>query len=235
MALSQFADAPVTPECGGAEILNAIRSFIHRYVAFPSTAALIAVTLWVAHTHLIESAESSPRLALLSPEPGSGKTRTLEVVELLAKHPMSALCASPAAMFRSLAVEPRTLLFDEVDAVFRKRGSDDGAEDLRAAINAGHRRGVTIPRCVGPRHDVVEFPVYAAVALAGLGDLPETLMSRSVIIRMRRRLPTEPVTPFRRRECVDEGTLLRERLAAWCRAIERLVSESRPDMSRSSR
>lgn len=62
-------------------------------------AALEAVTLWVAHAHLVAVGENTPRLALLSPEPGSGKTRTLEVLELLCPAPMFALSASTPATF----------------------------------------------------------------------------------------------------------------------------------------
>ena len=44
-----------------------------------------------------------------------------------------------------------------------------------------------------------ELPVYCAVALAGLDDLPDTIRTRSVIIRMRRRRPSERVEPWRYR------------------------------------
>jgi len=81
----------------GRNLLDDVRSFIARFVAFPSSAALDAVALWVAHAHLIAAGENSPRLALLSPEPGSGKTRTLEVLELLV----------PAPMFRPVCVHGR--------------------------------------------------------------------------------------------------------------------------------
>jgi hypothetical protein len=82
---------------------------------------------------------------------------------------------------------------DECDTVFTRRGKDDCNEDLRALLNAGYKRGAIIPRCVGPKHEVQSFEVYVATALAGLGDLPETIMSRAVTIRMRRRAPTEQV------------------------------------------
>jgi hypothetical protein len=168
-------DGWVPDPLNGAALLADVETFIGRFVAFPSDAAGVAVTLWAAHAHLVKASENSPRLALLSPEPGSGKTRTLEVLELLTPTPLHALSASPAAVFRTLENEQTTLLMDEVDAIFsRRRGADDGAEDLRALLNAGHRKGATIPRCVGPRHEVRKFPVYAAVALAGLGDLPDT-------------------------------------------------------------
>jgi hypothetical protein len=143
---------------------------------------------------------------------------------------MSSLSASTPATFRSLKKGQRTLLFDEVDAIFKKRGQDDGSEDLRALLNAGHRRGATIPRCVGPAHDVVEFPVFAACALAGLGDLPDTLMTRSVIIRMRRRLSSEEAESFRRREHAPEGFELRDVLAEWCASVSEQVADAWPDM-----
>jgi hypothetical protein len=225
--MTAWAVEPLT----GAELLDDVESFIARFVAFPSEAAQVAVTLWAVHTHLVQAGENSPRLALLSPEPGSGKTRTLEVLELLTPTPLHALSASPAAVFRLLQVEQTTLLMDEVDAIFtRRRGGDDGAEDLRALLNAGHRKGATIPRCVGPRHDVARFPVYAAVALAGLGDLPDTLMDRSLIIRMRRRGPGETIEQFRRRLHLPDGETLRVQIAEWAVAVADDIADAWPVM-----
>jgi hypothetical protein len=181
----------------GAVLLDDVHAFLTRFVAFPSPGAADAVVLWAAHAHALDAFDSTPRLALLSPEPGSGKSRTEEVLELLVCNPLHALNASTAAVFRSIEAGRPTLLFDEVDAIFGRHGKDDGAEDLRGLLNAGHRRGASIPRCVGKTQAVVRFPVFAAVALAGLGDLPDTVMSRSVIVRMRRRAPHERVASFR--------------------------------------
>ena len=230
------AAAPVAPPAvpaepvDGAALLGDVHDFIGRYVAFPSEAAAHAVTLWAAHCHAPDSFESTPRIALLSPEPGSGKTRALEVLELLTPRPMHALNASTAAIFRSIEKSRPTLLIDECDAIFTKRGKDDSNEDLRAMLNAGHRKGAVIPRCTGLQHDVTLFPVYAAVALAGLGDLPATLMSRSVVIRMRRRAPGETVEPFRARTAAAGGGPLRDRLAAWMAQVAPQLAGSYPDM-----
>lgn len=209
---------PWDPE-GGAELLDEVSAFIRRYVSAPSEHALVALTLWTAHAHALDACDSSPRIALLSPEPGSGKTRTLEVLEVLVTRPMHALNASAAAVFRTIDKARPTLLLDEVDALWGHRGKDEAAEDLRALLNAGHRAGATIPRCVGPKHEVTLFPVYCAVALAGLGDLPDTLMTRSIVIRMRRRAPGEHVEPFRHRVVEPVGHRLRDRLAAWTDAV----------------
>ena len=52
---------------------------------------------------------------------------------------------------------------------------------MRGMLNAGHRKGAKAGRCVvrGATVTTEELDAYCAVALAGLDDLPDTLMSRS--------------------------------------------------------
>lgn len=214
----------------GADLLDDTRAFIGRFCAFPDDHCLTAVTLWAAHTHVIEHLHTTPRLALLSPEAGSGKTRVLEVLDLLVPEPLFTLNASPAAVFRTLANGQITLLFDEVDAIWSKHGKDDNHEDLRALLNAGYKIGATIPRCVPPKHDVIRFDVFCAVALAGLGDLPDTIMSRSIIIRMRRRAPHEKIEPFRSREHDHQGHAYRTLLADWAADVGVEIGELWPKL-----
>lgn len=223
--VSQILDAG-----DGATILDDVLTFLRRFCAFPDEHALVSVALWTANAHMVEHFHTSPRLALLSPEPGSGKTRVLEVLDLLVPQSLFCLSASPAAVFRTLSKGMITLLIDECDAIFNRRGKDDGNEDLRALLNAGYKKGAKIPRCVGPKHDVQNFVVYCATALAGLGDLPDTIMTRSVVIRMRRRAPTEKVESFRTREHTEPGHLLRDRLAAWATATGAGAGKAWPEL-----
>lgn len=228
-ALADYLDQQnINQSVDSAILLDDVRRFVSRFCAFPDEHALTAITIWAAHSHMIGHFHTTPRLLVSSPEAGSGKTRVLEVLDLLVPEPMFSLSASPAAVFRTLANRQITLLFDEVDAIFSKRGKDDTHEDLRALLNAGYKRGATIPRCVGPKHEVQSFPVYAAVALAGLGDVPDTIMSRAIIIRMRRRAPNESVEPFRSREHEAPGHALRDRLAAWARQVGNSVGAAWP-------
>ncbi len=199
----------------GAVLLDETETFIRRFCVLPTEHDLVAVTLWAAHCHAIQHFHTTPRLALLSPEPASGKTRVLEVLELLTPNTMFVFAASVAAIFRTMNEQQTTLLFDEVDAIFGRRGKDDGNEDLRALLNVGYRNGATIPRCVGKDHQVQHFNVFAAVALAGLGDLPDTVMTRAVVVRMRRRAPGEEVEPFRVRQHEGQGHAIRDRLSQW--------------------
>ena len=227
-----MTDTTPTPTPDGAALLDEVEAFHRRFNAFPTEAAYVAVTLWDAHAHLLDAFDSTPRLAFLSPEPGSGKSRALEIVETLVPHPMVAVNASAAALFRAVSgMEGRpTILFDEIDTVFGPKAGEN--EELRGFLNAGHRRSGVTYRCVGDgaTQSVQAFPSYCAVAVAGLGSLPDTILTRSVIIRMRRRAPNEKVEPFRQRLHEKEGHALRDRLAAWAATVRPAVEGTWPAM-----
>jgi hypothetical protein len=110
----------------GAELLDEVLAFLRRFVAHPSIEELVAHTLWIAHTHAMDVWDSTPRLAFLSPEPGSGKTRALETSELLVPNPVEAINVTPAYLFRKVAPPDGrpTILFDEADTVFGPKAGD---------------------------------------------------------------------------------------------------------------
>lgn len=203
----------------GERVLQAVYEFLGRFVSYPSEHARVAHTLWIVHSHMMECWESTPRLAFLSAEPASGKTRALEVTELLVPNPVATVNVSPAYLFRKVGSEGgATILYDEVDTVFGPKAKDN--EDIRGLLNAGHRRGATTGRCVmrGNTVTLEELPAYSAVTLAGIGWLPDTILSRSVIIRMRRRHAGEQVEPFRRRLHEIDGWRVRDSIAAWAKS-----------------
>lgn len=216
----------------GAALLDEVERFHRRFNVFPTESAYVAVALWDAHAHLLECFDSTPRLAFLSPEPGSGKSRALEIVETLVPAPMVAVNASAAALFRAVSgAEGRpTILFDEIDTVFGPKAGEN--EELRGFLNAGHRRSGVTYRCVGDggNQSVQAFPSYCGVAVAGLGSLPDTILTRSVIVRMRRRATNERVEPFRQRLHTAEGNALRDRLAAWAESVRHLVDGAFPEL-----
>ena len=145
---------------------------------------------------------------------------------------MHAVNATPAALFRSVAdpASRRTILFDEIDTIFGPKAKEH--EELRGLLNAGHRRSGVAYRCVGEgtRQEVVAFPAYAAVALAGLGQLPDTILTRSVVIRMRRRAPHEHVEPYRARIHEPEGRKLGQQLGDWAATVADSMAGSWPHM-----
>ena len=218
IALRGGALAFLAPE---AHPLNAVEAFLRRFVAYPGEHECVAHVLWCAHTHLMDEWESTPRIAFLSTEPGSGKSRALEASELVVPNPVEAVNVTPAYLFRKVGSEEGrpTILYDEIDTVFGPKAKDN--EEIRGLLNAGHRRHGVAGRCVvrGKQIFTEEIPAYCAVALAGLGGLPDTILSRCVIVKMRRRAPDEVVEPFRRRVLEQEGLGLRRRLSLWADVI----------------
>ena len=212
---------PIIPMTG-EEVLQSVHDFLGRFVSYPCEHSHLAHALWIFHTHLMDKWDSTPRLAFLSPEPASGKTRALEITELLVPNPVCAVNVSPAYLFRKVGSENGrpTILFDEVDTVFGPKAKDN--EEVRGLLNAGHRRGAVAGRCVvhGKQVATEEIPAYSAVALAGLGWLPDTIYSRSVIIKMRRRKPGEKVEPFRPRLHEPQAKPIKDQLEEWAAGCE---------------
>jgi hypothetical protein len=217
----------------GAALLDEVEAFHRRFNIFPREAAYVAVTLWDAHAHLIDAFDGTARIAFLSPEPGSGKSRALEIIETLTPRAATTVNASSNALFR-LVDAPEgtpTLLFDEIDTVFGPKAGGD--ELVRGFLNSGYRRGGKSLRCVsdgGNNQTAAWFSSFCAVAMAGLGSLPDTILTRSVIIRMRKRAPNEKVEPYRRRIHEQQGHALRDRLAQWANTVHDQVAVAWPEM-----
>jgi hypothetical protein len=226
--LDGFADVVLFPPTDLGALLDDVETFLGRFVAYPSEHERVAHTLWIAHTWLMKRWDSTPRIAFLSPEPGSGKSRALEVTEPLVPRPVHAVNATPAYLFRKVSDDAGlpTILYDEIDTLFGPRAKEN--EEVRGMLNAGHRRGAVAGRAVarGKVFVTEELPAYCAVALAGLNDLPDTLMTRSIVVRMRRRSPSEHVEPWRLRQH-EEARPLRERLDAWSAQVDDIAW---PDM-----
>lgn len=210
-------DAPAR----GDDILDRIATAVSRFCILPSPHALTGVVLWIALTHMTGAFEYAPRLVARSAEKRSGKSRLLEVVDALVHDPLRAVNATVSFIFRSLDKEgmPPTLLLDEADTIFGTKTKAEQNEDLRGLLNAGFQRGLTFGRTVGPQHTPTEFQTFAMAALAGIGQMPDTIEDRAVVIVMRRRKPSEQVEPYRTRKDRPDLEKLADQLAAWAATV----------------
>lgn len=211
-----------------ANLLDALEVFVRRFVVL-SDAQSTAIAIWIVHTHAFEAAETTPYLAVTSGMKRSGKTRSLEVLELLVREPLPTANISDAALFRAIGEKGPTLLMDEIDAVFGPKARD--REDLRGMLNAGYRRGVVVYRMGGAKMNVLEpFPVFCAKAFAGIGALPDTIADRAITIRLERRTREEPVERFRRREADEAAEPVHQWAVSWADQHVPILAESRPDL-----
>lgn len=213
----------------GAALLDELRASLRRYVILPTPEAYNAMVLWIAATHAVRAWEHATRLFLGSPQKRCGKSRALDIIEATCHSPLTTVNISPAALVRSLGEDPPTLLLDEADTVFGPKAADNN-EDLRGLINAGHQRNRPYIRWDATSRRPENCPTFAMVALAGIGNMPDTIMDRSVIIRMRRRAPGETVKPYRTRRDGPPLNDLRERLHVWMRENLEVLEKTEPDM-----
>ncbi|RMH15043.1 MAG: DUF3631 domain-containing protein [Gemmatimonadetes bacterium] len=203
-----FKDPEPWPQpVDGAALLEDLRAALADYLVL-SDQALDAAVLWVVHTHLYDAFYVTPRLAITSPEKRCGKTQLLTLLERLVARPLQTANVSTAAVFRCVETHRPTLLIDEADTFL------SGKDELRGILNSGHQRGGSVLRTAGDDHEPRAFSTFAPVAIAKIGQLPDTLADRSVAIAMKRKKPTEHVRPLRfdRLEPLEE---LRRRAHRW--------------------
>jgi Protein of unknown function (DUF3631) len=212
----------------GAALLENIVGFVQRFVVLTET-QVDAIALWIVHTHAFAAADTTAYLWIASAEKRSGKTRLLEVLELLARTPLPTANISDAALFRAITELKPTLLLDEVDAIFGTKARD--REDLRGMLNAGYKRGAVARRMGGARMTTLEeFPVFCAKALAGIGKLPDTITDRAILIRLLRKTREEQVERFRRRDVAPQAEALRNQVVAWTEPQLDQLRAARPDL-----
>ncbi len=221
---------PTSPRADGAVLLKELHAALCRYVVFPSAEAADATTLWVAATHVQPAWEHAPRLAVVSPLKRCGKSRLVDVVAETCHAPLITINATIAAVVRSIGEDPPTLLVDEADTLWGSKKQADQNEDLRGLLNAGHQRNRPMLRWDITTRSLDALDTFAMAMLASIGDLPDTIMDRAVVIRMRRRAPGEQVDPYRTRRDAPPLHELRDRLTGWAREHLRELQHAAPVM-----
>ena len=208
----------------GAELLNATYATIRRYVVLEPAQAY-ALALWIIHTHAIDTATISPRLAITSPEKRCGKTTLLHLLSALVARPKSAANVTTAILFRVIDTFHPTLLIDEADTFLA------GKDEMRGIINAGHSRNGGIFRNikVGDDWQPREFSVWGAVAVAAIGKMPTTIEDRSITICLRRRRVDETIERLRI-DRLDQFAPLARQSARWVEDHSVELSDADPDV-----
>jgi len=174
------------------DLAQCIKMIVNQYTVLEEEDS-IAITLWIIFTWLHEHASFSPILNISSPEKRCGKTTVLTVLTKMCSQPMLASNISPAALYRVIEKDHPTLVIDEADTFV------SNSSDLRGIINSGHSpESAYVIRCTGDSHDAVPFSTWCPKVFAGIGDLPETVMDRSIIIEMKRKLPSQKIDGIRR-------------------------------------
>jgi uncharacterized protein DUF3631 len=210
----------VTAESLTGELLDDVANFVGRYVVLSSEQET-ALALWVVHTHVVDAIGITPYIAITSPEKGSGKTLLLEVLEQLVAKPWLTGSLSAATLARKIHQVRPTLLLDESDAAFK--GDREYAETLRGVLNSGFKASGSYSRCVGASGTnlkVEDFKTFSAKAIAGIGQLPDTVADRSIRICLKKKLASERVERKLERTFPSTAAPFKERIENWAEENE---------------
>ncbi|MBC70608.1 MAG: DUF3631 domain-containing protein [Acinetobacter sp.] len=139
------------------------------------------IALWVIKSWCMPAFKVAPILAIKAFTKGAGKSQLLNLIGCLCHNPVSTSNITPAALFRYIEQNKPTVLIDEADTFLNR------SEDLRGIVNAGFESTGRVIRCVGQDSEPTEFNVFCPKVIAGIGNLPSTIESRSIVINMYRK------------------------------------------------
>ena len=199
----------------GGEVLKRVIERIELYLVLPPGAAVV-MALWCLSTYLYDCFDLYPRLNISSPTKRCGKSLLKDVLSLFCQRACKTEDATAAALFRIIPRSRPTVFWDEFDTLGEK------VDELRALLNAGHHTDGAVWRCIGPDFEPRAFDVFCPVCVVGIGTVYETLLDRSLTIRMERATKAEirKRKRFNRRDLETERNLARQlaRVAADSRA-----------------
>jgi len=202
-------------------LADEIANLITKHSVLPA-GSVDAMVLWTVSSYMINAFRIFPKLAFISPEKRCGKTTTLEIMQSLCRNGVQTSNISPASIYRltSDGLQP-TVLIDEADTTIQ-----EGSSELRGLINSGHNKsGSTVIRCQGDDHKSRTFYTWYPMILASIGDLPSTIMDRSIVVNIRRKKPSEMVQqlPKDSLECHQH---FRRKILTWAAQHAKIVKSS---------
>jgi hypothetical protein len=222
--LARWEIEPWDEPVATAELLEALRGIYAAHVILPDEHGAATMALWTLHAWTIEASYVSPFLMFTSPEMRCGKSKALALLFRTGPRTAFASNISPAAIFRYVEGHQPALIIDEADTFARDN------EELRGILNSGHTRDTAhVIRCEGDANEPKEFSTWAPKAIAGIGKLAATLMDRSIILSMKRKLPGEPVAKLRAQD-TEEFMNLRRKAARWTNDNLDQLKDARPEI-----
>jgi putative DNA primase/helicase len=209
-----------------AQLLDEIHATIKRHIICDISASLTAA-LWGVFTWFIDFVQVAPIAIITSPQKRCGKSLLLDLMSKLSRRPLVASNISPSAVFRLVERDHPTLLIDEADSFLKDN------EEIRGIINSGHtRQSAFVIRVEGDDHVPTRFSTWSAKALCGIGTLPATIMDRSLVLKLRRKLKNEKVQRLRHADPEHFNVLVRK-MARLVEDHGEAIGQARPQLPES--
>ena len=203
--LPHWSVEPWPEQVDGAALLDALRAHFKRYVVLPEHAD-VALSLWTLNTWTFESFDIAPYLSITSPTRRCGKTVLMTMLYWLCRRGKKSDSMSKPAIYRSVDTERPTLVLDEVGWVL------DPKDERQGILCGGFERNGFVEVCEGEGLAIATrlFSTFCPKAFGLIGQLTATLTDRSIVIPMRRKMPSEKAERLRRRDSEAHAQLRRQ-------------------------
>ena len=222
----------------GKALFDGLVVVFQRFMVLPEGAAEL-LALWVIMTYALHACDLrfAVRIMITAPGANSGKTTLLDLLTYLVRRPDPTSDITPASFFRSLN-DKKCVLIDECDHNLPSRAGT--RNQMVQMINAGHKRTSAVilrVKNLKTREGTIKvtrrYPIFAPVAMSGIGDFaPPTIKTRSFIVKLRRKMAGEEVEDFIADEHAPMMRELRSQIHRWVKDNREAIRYCRPDLGR---
>lgn len=174
-----------------SELFTEIKQYIKKYVFLDSDSIYDVLSLWIMGTYVFRIFKYFPYIHLQA-EMGSGKSHLMDVIKPICFNGVTQASQTPAALYREVERNSRTLLLDEVEDLQKTSGLS-GA--INKVLNSGFQKSGSVARSRGD--EVIYFNTYSPKMFAGISDVYSTLTNRIIKIHMKKKLDEEKTEVFR--------------------------------------
>jgi hypothetical protein len=220
-------DEPWAESVATSDVLKGIADTLDAYSILPEHGST-AIALWLLFAHVLDAFWIAPLLSIESPERRCGKSKLLDLIELLAPRGYMSGNMSVATTFRVCDERKPTFVWDEV-----KRFITPDKVELIGLLETGYRRrSAWVDRCEteGKKISTRRFATWCpkVVAMKGtIGDIAETLEDRAIRIGMRRKLISEHPLELRQ-DRIEPFVALRRQAERWAADNVTVLSKADP-------
>lgn len=228
--ISEAAEKAPPQEPSAPELFDSIAAYISKYLACDQH-QLTVLTLWVGYTRFFKAFFTAVYLNICSPQPQSGKSTCLMLLNALVGKPSFITGASPATLMNFLLTKTNqvdgnkfesTLFLDDCHHTF----GPSERQPVVALLNSGSD--------ASPCYfsGALEYYLFGPKAFAGNASLPRSLAARCIPITLRRRKSTDQIARLHPLEAHKHGLELVSKLVPWINnnraAIEKVAPTSPP-------
>jgi hypothetical protein len=193
----------------GKELLKELEALVCKHIYISPDYALAAV-LWCIWTYLVSEnfVTKAPHLGITGASWRVGKTRLLDLLELLVWKAFGVGRLSEAALYRLIAQEAPTLLMDEFHKLLLKY------PNLLDLMLTAYDRGKKVVLFNSETHAIDQFSCWSAKAITFLGSLDPQLRDRIIEIFLERKPKGEKRAKLRETP-VEVFEILRRKILRW--------------------